>query len=189
MRGALACDSRGVKDGVTASAPARVVRSLRPVVWLLAVGWLALQSAGNALGRFLDGYDRAANAAGRAVARLGRALLRALGPLGRVLRRLAMPVLRVLRRLWDALGVRLLLRMSRPLGRWARAAWHRLHPLVERLQSLTLRLAARLEPVLRALVAVTDAVEAAAARVGARCRRAWAPVARAVLDLRRPRRA
>ncbi len=186
MRGALPCDSR---DVIHSASPAPVARLLRPVVWVLAVGWLALQSAGSVLGRALDGYDRAVNAAGRAVARLGRALLRALGPLGRALRRLAMPVLRVLRRLWDALGVRLLLRMSRPLGRWARAAWHRLHPLVERLQSLALRLAARLEPVLRTLVAVTDAVEAAAARVGARCRRAWAPVARAVLDLRRPRRA
>jgi hypothetical protein len=178
-----------VVDSASPSAPARVARPLRPVVWLLAVGWLALQSAGNALGHVLDAYDRAANAAGRAVARLGRALLRALGPLGRLLRRLAVPVLRLLRRIWDVLGVRLLLRMFRPLGRWARAVWDRLHPLVERLQHLARCFAARLEPVLRALVAVTDAVEAAAARVGARCRRVCAPIASAVLALRRPRRA
>ena len=170
------------------TAPEQVARPLRPVVWSLAVVWLGLQRTGDGLFRVLDGYDRAANAAGRAAARAGRALLRVLGPLGRVLRRLAVPVLRLVRRVWDFLGVRLLLRMFRPLGRWARAVWDRLHPLVERLRQAVRRLAARLEPVLRALVVVTSAVEAAAARLGERCRRVWAPVASAVLALRRPHR-
>ena len=79
--------------------------------------------------------------------------------------------------------------MFRPHGRWARAVRDRLHPLAERLQQSVRRLAARLEPVLQALVAITSAVEAAAARLGERCRRVWAPVARAVVALRRPRRA
>jgi hypothetical protein len=171
------------------SATSGVARPLRPLVWALAVGWLALHKTGDGLLRVLDGYDRAANAVGRAAARLGRALLRVLGPLGRLLRRLAVPVLRLLRRIWDALGVRLLLRMFRPLGRWARAVWDRLHPLAERLRQAVRRLAVRLEPVVRRLAAFTAAVEAAAARLGARWRRAWTPVARAVLALRRTGRA
>jgi hypothetical protein len=171
------------------TTPEQVARPLRPVVWTLAVAWLGLQRTGDGLFRVLDGYDRAADAAGRAAARAGRALLRVLGPLGRLLRRLATPVLRLLRRTWDLLGVHLLLRMFRPLGLRARAALARLHPLVQRLQQAMCRLAARLAPVLRALTALTCAVEAAAARLGARWRRAWAPVARAVLALRRPRRA
>jgi hypothetical protein len=170
------------------TAPDQVVRPLRPLVWGLAVVWLALQRTGDGLFRVLDGYDRAANALARAAARAGRALLRVLGPLGRLLRRLAAPVLRLLRRVWDVLGVQLLLRMFRPLGRWARAVWGRLHPLVDRLQQALRRLAARLQPLLHALVAVTSAVQAAAGRLGARCRRAWAPVTRAVQALRRPRR-
>jgi hypothetical protein len=60
---------------------------------------------------------------------------------------------------------------------------------VERLQQAARRLVVRLQPVLPVLAAVTSVVEAAAARLGARWRRAWAPVARAVLALRRPRRA
>lgn len=166
----------------------QVARGLRPVVWSLAVVWLALQRTGDGLFRVLDGYDRGANAVGRAAARAGRAVLRALGPLGRLLRRLAMPVLRLVRRAWDVLGVRLLLRMFRPLGRWARAIWNRLLPLAERLRLGLQGLAARLEPVLQRLAAAAAAVEAAAARLGARWRRLWAPVARAVQSLRwRPR--
>ena len=167
----------------------RVARSLRPVVWSLAVVWLTLQKTGDGLFRVLDGYDRGASAVGRAAARAGRAVLRALGPLGRLVRRLAVPVLRLARRVWDFLGVRLLLRMFRPLGRWARAVWDRLLPLAERLRLAVHRLAARFEPLLQRLAAAAAAVEAAAARLGARWRRLWAPVARAVRSLRWSRRA
>ena len=80
------------------TAPDQVVPPLRPLVWGLAVVWLALQRTGDGLFRVLDGYDRAATALARTAARAGRALLRVLGPLGRLLRRLAAPVLRLLRR-------------------------------------------------------------------------------------------
>ena len=152
-----------------------------PGVWLLALGWLALQGAASAAGKGLDAYDRGATSAGRAVVRAARVALRALGPLGRLLRRLLAPPLRVLRRLWDAAGVWLMTRMFRPLGRLARAVVERLRPVAERLSAWAYRVVAVLLPVLRALTRAADAVERAAARLRARLARTVAPVRRRVL--------
>lgn len=87
---------------------------------LLALLWVLGEAAGRMAGRLLEGYERAANAAGQAVVRGAKAVLAALGPLGRELLRLLAPLGRLLRRLWDQISGWLLLRMFRPMGRWAR---------------------------------------------------------------------
>lgn len=160
-------------------------RVLRPAVWLLAVVYLVLERSGAALGRALDGYVRATDAVGRALRRACLAVLRWLGPLGRLVRRLAAPVVRVLVRCWDRLSVWLLLRMFRPLRRWAEVLVARCRPPLERLVARLERLVAHLAPLLRVLTAAIDAVDAAAARLGAGWRRLWSPVMRTVRALRR----
>ena len=162
-------------------------RVLQPAVWLLAVAYLVVERAGSALGRALEGYVRATDAAGRAVRRASLAVLRWLGPLGRLVRRLAAPVVRLLVRCWDRLSVWLLLRMFRPLSRWAKALVARCRPPLERLVARLQRLVAHLAPLLEALTAAVDAVEATAARLAARWRRTWAPVVRLARSWRSPR--
>lgn len=163
-------------------------RVLRSAVWLLAVVYLVVEQAGAALGRGLEGYVRATDAAGRAVRRACLAVLRWLGPLGRLVRRLAAPVVRLLVRCWDRMSVWLLLRMFRPLRRWAQALVDRCRPPLERLMARLSRLVAHLAPLVQALTAAVDAVEAAAARLGSGWRRLWSPVLRVVQSLRRPPR-
>jgi hypothetical protein len=163
-----------------------VARPLRPVVWGLAVVWLALQKTGDGLLRCSTATTapRTPPAARRPA--LGRALLRVLGPLGRALRRLALPVLRLLRRVWDVLGVRLLLRMFRRSGAGPARPGTACTPLAERLQRAVQRLAARLEPVLRGSPpdcrrrgGSGPGRRQVAPRPGARCARACCPAAAA----------
>lgn len=155
------------------------------LIWLLAVPWLGLQVAGSVVLAGLDAYDRAAGTAGRAAVRAGRGPLRALGPAGRLLRRLAGPPLHLLRRVLAWVEVRMLLRLFRPTGRWAGWCWARTRPVVDAVTTCGLRQVARLEPLLRRLTAVTEAVERAAGRLAAAWHRASAPVRQALIRLRR----
>src|SRR5688572_3364244 len=68
-----------------------VSRLAAPVVWLLAVGWVALSGVGRGIGHAHDRYEAAWSATGRAFVRGGRAVLRWLGPLGQALLRLGRP--------------------------------------------------------------------------------------------------
>jgi hypothetical protein len=167
-------------------------RPLRPFVWLLAVGVLLLRAAGQGGVRVLEGYERAADATGRAVVRAAkaswRAVLRVLGPLGRLLRRLLAPAWRLVVRLWDRLGLWLLLRLLRPVGRVARRVLARVQPALVRLLARVQAVLARLEPALQALLGVVGAIERGADRLAMLVRRAWVPVARATPGLAGRRR-
>lgn len=176
----------GPAPPVRRDAPA-LSRLAHPVLWLVAVLWLSLQTMGNGVLVLLDAYDRTAQAAGRAAIRAGHRVLQVLGPLGRLLRRLATPVLRRLRRIVDLINVRLLLRMFRPMGRLTRWCWTRTRPVVDNVSRWGLRQLARLEPLLRRLAAITDAVERRAGQLAAFWRRAWAPVRQAMPRLRASR--
>ena len=174
------------------TATSQVPRAVRPLVWLLAALWLPLRVAGSATGRGLEAYDRGTDAVGRAVARAARAvgrgllrLVRLLGPLGRALRAAVAPVLRVLRRAWDRLGLWVLLRLLRPVGRFFRRLLTRAQPLIERATAVLRAVTARLEPVERALGVVVVALDGATDRAVQRLRRAFAPVGHAVAVLAR----
>ncbi len=160
---------------------------LRPLVWLAAVLLLPFRSAGRAIDRFLEVYERGADAAGRAVARAARAVartvVRLLGPLGRALRRALRPVWRVLRTVWDRAGLWLLLLLLRPMSRFARRCARALRPAVDRVVAWGKALARLTEPVTRRVLAAATAVDRAADRLGQRIRRVWAPVSRAMSSL------
>ena len=90
--------------------------------------WVVLRAIGRGFGTLHDWYLRGWAAAGRAGLRAGRTVLTWLGPLGRALLRLARPLARAVKRAWDRVGLRVVLFLVRPLGRWARwlaAATHR----------------------------------------------------------------
>ena len=164
---------------------------LRPFVWLLALAVLPLRAAGRAGERFLEGYERGADAAGRAVLRgcraVGRALVRVLGPLGRWLHRLLSPAWRLLVRAWDRTQVWLMTVLFRPLGQLSRWVLGRFRPAVERALGWGRAVVSRLEPVYVVVGRAAMAVDRAADRLGTRVRRAWAPVQHAVGRLRRNR--
>lgn len=88
-----------------------------PVLWILALLWLSLQTVGNGVLAILDAHEQMTDSAGRVAARAGRLLQRALGPVGRQLRRLTGPLLRLLRHAVVMINVKLLLRLFRPMSR------------------------------------------------------------------------
>jgi hypothetical protein len=155
-------------------------RLLRPLVWLLAMLWLALQAVGRGIDATMAAVDAGTAAVGRTAARAGSALVRSLGPLGRGLRRLLAPAWRGLRWAWDTLGRRVFLALARPLGRLGRRLAERLGPPVRRGLAELRRFAARAEPVLTALGTAVAVVERAAGRLAAVLRRAWTPIGRPV---------
>ena len=152
-------------------------RGLATLVWPAALCWLGLHALGRAGLWLLTGVDRGTSAVARTAGAAARALLRALGPLGRALRRLSTPLLRQLRRAWTWLGRRVFLAMARSLGRFGRWLVQLCRPAAQAVLRWAHRLAA---PLLRRLETAAAAVEAAAARLGARCRRAAVRVGRRV---------
>ena len=163
--------------------------ALAPVVWACAVVYLLLQTTSRTVGDALEAYNRGVVRVGNALLRAGRRLLDLLGPLGRALRALVAPLWRRLRAMWAWLNVQVLLRMFRPLRRWALLLVERLRPVVLRLVARVRRvlaaLAPLLEPPLRLLERGIDAVERAAARLERVWRRLWAPVLATVARWRR----
>jgi hypothetical protein len=167
----------GFPDGGSAhpapvEPPAGARGGLAPLLWLLAMGWLALQTLGRAGMWLLTAVDASTAAAARACGVGARALLRALGPLGRGLRRLFTPLLRWLRRAWVEVGRRVFLAMVRPLGRFGRWLVQRSRPAVHAARTWARRVAARVEPLLGRLATATEVVERAAARLAGPLRRA-----------------
>lgn len=167
-------------------AAAEVDRTVRaalvPVVWLLAVLVLVAQRASEAFGDFLDGYNRAAVALGRAALRLGHRLVDLLGPLGRFLRALAAPLWRRVVAVWRWVNVQVLMRMFRPLRRVGRWVVRRVAPLLERLVLRLRQVLVHCEPVLVRLTQAVDVVEREAARLAAAWHRWWAPVTATVAE-------
>jgi hypothetical protein len=157
-----------------------VSRLAAPVVWPLAAAWVALTAVGRGIGHGHDWYEAAWSATGRAFVRAGRAVLRWLGPLGRALLRLARPVIRALRWVWDQVGLRVWLFLTRPLGRLGRWLVARTGPIAGRIVQWGRRVALRAAPVTRAIESGIGAVERAGARFQTMSRRAWAPAGRAV---------
>ena len=155
-------------------------RLAAPVVWLLAAGWVALTAVGRGIGHGHDWYEAAWSAIGRGSVRAGRAVLGWLGPLGRALLRLARPIVRALRWIWDQVGLRLWLFLTRPLGRLGRWLVARTGPIADRIVQWARRVALRAAPVTRALASGIGAVERAGARFRAMLGRAFAPAGRAV---------
>lgn len=171
-------------------------QAMQPVVWLLAVLWLGGQGAGHQMDRLLDGYLRTTDAAGRAAKRGARALLRGvlriLGPLGRLLAPTLRRIWTFLRKVWDWLGLKVLLRILRPIGRFARWLATCAQPAVQAVRRWAQRLIDIVvswgEPVIRRLNAAIDVVESTASRLGRRIARAWSPVTRAAQRLTNWRR-
>ena len=158
--------------------PADVPRLLLPLVWVAGVVWLVLRAAGRGFGTLHDWYVRGWAALGRACLSAGRTVLTWLGPLGHALLRLARPLARAVKRAWDRLGLRAVLFLFRPLGRWARRLAAATHRGADWVVQQAGRLAARAEPLLRVSRALTAAVGRTAASIAAFARRCWAPVAR-----------
>jgi hypothetical protein len=101
---------------------------LRPFVWLAAAVWLPLQKAGQLFVGFLHGYSRAADAAGRAVAKVARAIGRTamwvFRPLGQVFAMVA--------RFWHWISLKLQVFVLRPVGRWFQAVFRYVEPAARR---------------------------------------------------------
>jgi hypothetical protein len=151
-----------------------------PLVWLLALLWLVLQTTGHGLGLLHDGYERGAAAAGGACLRVAKETLRLLGPLGRALRPLLTHALRGLLHVWNSIGVRVLLFLAGPLGEVGNWLLARTRPVLDRVVEWARRVALSAEPVLRALDAGARGVERAAGSIRELLRRRGEPVARAV---------
>jgi hypothetical protein len=181
--------SHSAGDGSPPEPVARPGRALAPFVWLLAMGWLALQALGRAGLWLLTAVDAGTSA----VAGIGggaiRAVVRALGPLGRALLRLLAPLVRGLRRAWAWLNRRVFLAMFRRLGRFGRWLVARTRPAVEAVRGWARRMVVRAEPVVRRLATATAVVERAAVRLGRALGRVFAPVRRMAVSVGRRVRA
>jgi hypothetical protein len=171
--------SRSPDDGSSPRPVARPGPALAPLVWLLAMGWLALQALGRAGLWLLTAVDEGTSAVARAGGGAMRAAVRALGPLGRALLRLLTPLIRGLRRVWVWLNRRVFLAMARRLGRFGRWLVACTRPAVEAALDWARRMLVRAEPVVRRISTVTAVVERAAARLGRALRRAFGPIRRA----------
>jgi hypothetical protein len=162
----------------------KALRVLSPLVWLLAVDWLAGRAIARGFIGGLRAWDAVSAAAGRALAGLGATALRALGPPGRALRRWLTPLFRGARWLWRRTCLRALLFLSRPLGRLGRWVLARSVRAGQWLRRKAVRLAGRLRPLSRAVTSAARplaralragrrAVSRRALRLGAALGSAW----------------
>jgi hypothetical protein len=185
--------SHSAGDGSPPEPVTRPGRALAPFVWLLAMGWLALQALGRAGLWLLTAVDAGTSAVagvgGGAIRAVVRAVVRALGPLGRALLRLLAPLVRGLRRAWAWLNRRVFLAMFRRLGRFGRWLVARTRPAVEAVRGWARRMAVRAEPVVRRLATAAAVVERAAVRLGRAMGRLFAPVRRMAVSVGRRVRA
>jgi hypothetical protein len=176
---------RGSNRGV-AMARSDTPRVLSPLVWLLAVSWLAARAVGRGFLGGLRAWDTASAVVGRGLADVARTAVRALRPAGLVLRRWLRPLSRGFGWLWRQICLRALLILSRPLGRLGRWALARSVRAGQWLRARAVDLAGWLRPVThpigsaarrctRALRAGSRAISRSAARLSAALGRALAP--------------
>jgi hypothetical protein len=142
---------------------------LRPFVWLAAIVWLPLQKAGHLFVVFLHGYERGADAVGRAfmsgARAVGRAAVRLFRPLGGLFAFVA--------GVWRRFSLWALNYVFRPVGRRLQSAFERVEPAARRFVRVVDRGARR---AWQALAPIAAAIAAAARRLAG-------PLARAVRRL------
>jgi hypothetical protein len=169
-----------------------VPRALSPLVWLLALVLVTVQSFGRAAGHILWMYETAQAAIGRAGAQLTKAALIKLGPLGRLLRASLLPLLRGLRWLWRHVGAQAFAALCRYQEWINRLIARHVAIVTQWLQNIALRLRPMLrhleiwmQPILQLAQVAAGAVKHTAAELSRWLRQAWAPVKHAATRIRR----
>jgi hypothetical protein len=163
---------------------------LRPFIWLIAGGWLALESLARAAASAMRAYDALLSAVGRAAARCAMATIAALGTPGRVVRRLLAALWRRTVAGWlavKAIGSRVVLGPLTQCSRWLLARSQAMVTFVRwGVSHIARPMRAAIAVVAKAAAAVRAAADAIGGRIGAGWRRLVAvltPARRAIRAL------